>query len=230
MKYCSDGELRLNLASYRTAIARRRKMWLYFVAISSLLAASFFLAYQFPSIQTYGVSGGPSSQAQRPQYQLLAQTAQPSASIVLEAETTSHYSLFNLNIPENVNGTMVATSLSLSNDSQVSMVTSFKPSHIKVLDTLTNGTTISLPVSIQKGLYAAFVGYQFTVPASSSNFTMTVKGVQNAESFLYRQVAYIPFMSVSGLPNVTKTYSTLIAVPYHSVIANAYTYGGPGGQ
>src|SRR5487761_1239396 len=98
MKYCSDGELRLNLASYRTAIARRRKMWLYFVAISSLLAVSFFLAYQFPSIQAYGLSGGSASQPQAPQYHFLGQTGQASASIVLEAETSSHYSFFNLNI------------------------------------------------------------------------------------------------------------------------------------
>ncbi len=216
------------MASFRTAIVRRRKLWLYFVAISLLFAMLFFLAYQSPPIQGYGSSTVSSLQTQ-PQYHLLAQTAQPSMTVVLEAETSSHYSLFNLNIPEDVIGTVNATSLSLNNDTQISLITSFAPSHVNVHDTLANGTTISLPVSIQKGLYAAFVGIQFTVPASSSNFTMTIRGVQNAESFLYRQVAYVPLMTVRGLPNVTTTITTLIAVPYHSTIANAYTYGGPGG-
>ncbi|MGI0081555.1 MAG: hypothetical protein ACRECH_18295, partial [Nitrososphaerales archaeon] len=82
---------------------------------------------------------------------------------------------------------------------------------------------------IQKGVFASFVEVQFTVPASSSNFTVTIKGEQNAESVLYRQVAYIPIMTVKGLPNVTTTSTTLLSVPYHSIIANAYTYGGPGG-
>ncbi len=208
---------------------RRKKPWLYFVAISMLFAMVFFLAYQSPPIQGYGSGEASILQTQSPQYHLLAPTGKGSVSVVLEAEPSSHYSLFNLNIPENVFGTVNATSLSLRNDSVVSIISSFKVSSIKVSDTLANSTTISLPVNIQKGVFAAFIGIQFTVPASSSNFTMTIRGVQNAESFLYRQVAYIPLMTLNGLPNVTTTSTILIAVPYHSVIANAYTYGGPGG-
>jgi hypothetical protein len=191
-----------------------------------LIALLFFSPFfQLVPIQPIGMN----SSAQSAQYHILGQAGQGSVSMVLEGVISAHYSLFNLNIPEDVNGTIIASSLSLINDSHVSLVTSFSPHHIHVTATLANGTTVSLPVTIQKGVYAAFIGYQFTVPAQSPNFTVSITGVQNAESFLYRQVAYIPLMTISGVPNVTTSSTTLIAIPYHAELANAYTYGGPGG-
>ena len=88
---------------------------------------------------------------------------------------------------------------------------------------------ISLPVSIQKGVYASFISYVFTLPPSSSNVTMKIDGTQGGEGFLYRQVTTVPILSVSGLTNISRTHSTFIAVPHHSQIEKAYTYGGPGG-
>ncbi|MGI0079914.1 MAG: hypothetical protein ACRECH_09850, partial [Nitrososphaerales archaeon] len=147
--------------SFRKA-SGRKKLWLCLAAIS-LLAVMFSFPYQFPSIQTYG--SGAASATQVPQYHFLAQGGQGSVSILLEAEPSAHYSFFNLNIPETVHAAVNATSLTLSNDTVVSMLTSFTPSSIVVLDTLANGSTITLHARIQKGVFASFVGVQFTVPA-----------------------------------------------------------------
>lgn len=205
---------------------KRIKLLLFVLAVVLLL--SLVAAYQLPSVVRLQA---PSPQTQLVQQRVLAPSSGATANIMVVEQISSHYSLFDLHVREHVIGNMTLSSLDLKSNYTLTMITSFSPSNIKVLDTLSNGSTVSLPVSIQKGVYAAYIGYQFTLLPSSSNVTMKIDGTQTGEGFIYRQVTYVPTLRINGLENITSSinHQMFIAVPPHSHIEKAYTYGGPGG-
>lgn len=214
------------MASFREN--RRAKKLVCVLSLALLLCL--LVAYQFPST-TQNQTQAFQSQNQVVMHGLLAPGSGATSATTLVEQISSHYSMFDLHKTEHVIANMTISSLALNSSYTLGMVTSFSPSHIEVLDTLSNGTTISLPIIIQKGVFAAYIGYQFTIPAASSNITMKIDGSQGAEGILYRQVTYVPTLYFNGLSNITTggTSNSFIAVPPHSLIEKAYTYGGPGG-
>lgn len=232
-KSCKDGGCRSNLVSSRFT-ERNKKDWL--VLVFALALVVFLLtSYLFPLlIEGNGLNSSTSSYATPSNVQpltqgVLATTSGPSAVITVVEQISSHYSLFDLSVREHVIGNMTISSLNLNSSLTLAMLTSFQPSNIGVSDTLYNGTIFHPHISIQKGVYASFVSYVFTLPNTSSSVLMTIDGNQGGEGFVYRQVGTVPVLSVRGLTNISTTHRTFIAVPPHSLIEKAYTYGGPGG-
>lgn len=212
------------MVSFKKCSKRKKLIFV----ISFFFLVCLLTAYQFPLIQTSHQSD-PQSQGQQITQQTLAPVGGATAAITVVEYISPHYSLFDLQVGESVVGNMTLSSLNLESNLSITMVTSFQPSNIKVMDTFSNGSTFSLPILILKGVYAAYTSYSFTLPPSSSSAVMQINGTQGGEGFIYRQVSTVPFLNVNGLENFSITRQTFIAVPLHSLIEKAYTYGGPGG-
>lgn len=211
---------------------KEKQVKLLVLIVGLLLLVSLLTAYMSPSLAPgHALSTPYSQESQFISHEVLAAGSGASASTIILEQMSSHYSLFNLEIREHVIGNVTIDSLNLNSSYTLAMISSFSPYNIKVLDTLSNGSTISLPVQIQKGVSGAYVGYQFTLPASSSNVTMKFDGTEGGEGVLFRQVTLVPVFYITGLSNITNSasYRIFIAVPPHSHIEKAYTYGGPGG-
>lgn len=211
------------MVSFRKS--KRTKQLLFVLAV--LLILILVAAYQFPLVQTHTQTSLANRQSLSES--VLGPTKEASAVVTLVEQISPHYSLFDLHVNEHIIGNMTISSLQLSSNLTITMITSFQASNIKVLDTLSNGTTLSLRILIIKGVYAAYTSYSFTLPPSSSSVIMRIYGSQGGEGFIYRQVSTVPVLDIHGLQNISNTRSTFIAVPSHSIIEKAYTYGGPGG-
>ena len=133
-----------------------------------------------------------------------------------------HYTVFSVSASETVEAEISLVSLNLSSPTQLQLQASFRPSSFVILDTLANGSSISLqPFVISGTLGGTGFGYYINLPTNTSDVRISVSGSQPAVDMLWNTVVNIPSV-VLLRSTVPIQYNRDILVPKGMIIFEAF--------
>jgi hypothetical protein len=122
-----------------------------------------------------------------------------------------------------VNATLQTTSIA-----PVEIISSFRPSDI-IAYAVVNGSIVSIPVSVFSGRFGTHFGLDFSLPANTTSFSMTISGSQSGSGFLWRYISEVPSVNLVSSPAlgvIERSYTSRVTLPHGTAISGAFFLNG----